>query len=97
MRPVLGVPFIRFNDFVGKISYLNELENHYKLGYGINTHNLDQLFKKVKELLNNNNKRNFFKTQKEKMLSEKIDYAIFVCELLNNYFNNSKSIVSSNF
>ena len=94
---VLGVPFIRFNDFVGKISYLNELENHYKLGYGINTHNLDQLFKKVKELLNNNNKRNFFKTQKEKMLSEKIDYAIFVCELLNNYCKNSKSIVSSNF
>ena len=63
---VLGVPFIRFNDFVGKISYLNELENHYKLGYGINTHNLDQLFKKVKELLNNNNKRNFLKLRKKK-------------------------------
>ena len=31
----LGIPFIRVNDFVGKISYLDELENYYKLGYGI--------------------------------------------------------------
>ena len=32
---VLGIPFIRFNDFVGRISYLEELENKYKLGFGI--------------------------------------------------------------
>ena len=32
---VLGVPFVRFNDFVGRIGYLNELENDYELGYGI--------------------------------------------------------------
>ena len=43
---VLGVPFIRFNDFVGKISYLDELENNYKLGFGINTNNNKKLYKK---------------------------------------------------
>ena len=32
---VLGVPFIRFNDFVGKIGYLRDLEDNYKLGFGI--------------------------------------------------------------
>ena len=32
---VLGVPFVRFNDFVGRIGYLRELENIYELGYGI--------------------------------------------------------------
>ena len=32
---VLGVPFVRFNDFVGRIGYLRELEDVYKLGYGI--------------------------------------------------------------
>ena len=32
---VLGVPFIRFNDFVGRIGYLREFEDVYKLGYGI--------------------------------------------------------------
>lgn len=32
---VLGVPFARFNDFVGRIGYLRELEDVYELGYGI--------------------------------------------------------------
>lgn len=32
---VLGVPFVRFNDFVGRIGYLRELEDKYELGYGI--------------------------------------------------------------
>ena len=32
---VLGTPFIRFNDFVGRIGYLRELEDVYQLGYGI--------------------------------------------------------------
>ena len=32
---VLGVPFVRFNDFVGRIGYLRELEDTYHLGYGI--------------------------------------------------------------
>ena len=32
---VLGVSFVRFNDFVGRIGYLRELEDKYELGYGI--------------------------------------------------------------
>lgn len=32
---VLGVSFVRFNDFVGRIGYLRELEDIYELGYGI--------------------------------------------------------------
>ena len=32
---VLGVPFVRFNDFVARIGYLRELEDKYELGYGI--------------------------------------------------------------
>ena len=32
---VLGLPFVRFNDFVGRIGYLRELEDKYELGYGI--------------------------------------------------------------
>ena len=32
---VLGTPFVRFNDFVGRIGYLRELEDTYQLGYGI--------------------------------------------------------------
>ena len=32
---VLGVPFVRFNDSVGRIGYLKELEDVYELGYGV--------------------------------------------------------------
>lgn len=32
---ILGTPFIRFNDFVGRINYMAELEDVYELGYGI--------------------------------------------------------------
>lgn len=32
---ILGVPFVRFNDFVGRIGYLRELEDKYELGYRI--------------------------------------------------------------
>ena len=32
---VVGTPFVRFNDFVGRIGYLRELEDTYELGYGI--------------------------------------------------------------
>ena len=32
---VLGVPFVWFNDFVGRIGYLKELEDVYELGYGV--------------------------------------------------------------
>ena len=34
---VLGTPSIRYNDFVGKLGYLEELEHKYGLTYGIRT------------------------------------------------------------
>ena len=39
---VLGVPFVRFNDFVGRIGYLRELEDVYGLGYGIHASELPE-------------------------------------------------------
>ncbi len=38
---VLGTPFVRFNDFVGRIGYLRELEDRYQLGYGVHATPLD--------------------------------------------------------
>ena len=32
---ILGTPFVRFNDFVGRIRYMAEMEDIYQLGYGI--------------------------------------------------------------
>ncbi len=87
---VLGVPFIRFNDFVGRIGYLNELENKYKLGYGIKTNEVDKLFKTVDGLLRMPNRKEIFQERRRKMLSEKIDYAAFLTWFIENYPESAK-------
>lgn len=82
---VLGVPFIRFNDFVGKIGYLNELERKYKLGYGIKTKDSDKLFEKVNELIQSKNLKQVFQNRRKSMLEEKIDFASFLTWFIQEY------------
>ena len=85
---VLGVPFIRYNDFVGRIGYLNELENNYQLGYGIKASvegSKDRLISKVKELLSMPDRETTWKLRRQKMLSEKIDYSKFLTWFIENY------------
>ena len=89
---VLGVPFIRFNDFVGRISYLDELENKYELGYGILPSKIDELYARVTSLLELNNRKEEFQLRKEKMLSEKIDYAQFLTWFIENYPKSKKEL-----
>jgi predicted glycosyltransferase len=82
---VLGVPFIRFNDFVGRISYLDELENKYKLGFGIKTKEVQQLYNKVEELVSLQDYSEIFQNRRIKMLSEKIEYSSFLTWFIENY------------
>ena len=92
---VLGTPFVRFNDFVGRIGYLNELENDYLLGYGIKASengSVEHLCNAVSELVNltpqERTKR--YQTRRLKMLSEKIDYAKFLIWFIENYPESKK-------
>lgn len=89
---VLGVPFIRFNDFVGEIGYLNELENKYKLGYGILTKDVESLYEKVKELVNTKDLIKQHQERRNLMLNEKIDLALFLTWFFENYPNSSEII-----
>jgi len=82
---VLGIPFIRFNDFVGKIGYLNDLENKYKLGYGIKSDDEELLFKTINKLLEKKEIKKEWQIKKEFMLSKKIDVAIFITRFIENY------------
>lgn len=47
---VLGVPFVRFNDFVGRIGYLRELEDVYGLGIGIRASSNELVSEGISEL-----------------------------------------------
>ena len=80
---VLGVPFVRFNDFVGRIGYLRDLEDKYQFGYGIKASadgSVDQLCSRVEELVSmpSAERKAVCAERREKMLSEKVDYAKFL-------------------
>jgi len=78
---VLGTPSIRFNDFVGEIGYLEELEHKFGLTYGIRTSNPQRLYDKIDELLALPNLKETFEAKKNKMLSQKIDFSIYMKDL----------------
>ena len=102
---VLGTPFVRFNDFVGRIGYLRELEDVYQLGYGIHATRLTEesmirrndgslqpsgveaLYNAVETLvaMPAEERRALYAARREKMLSEKIDYAKFLTWFIENY------------
>ena len=82
---VLGVPYVRFNDFVGKIGYLNELENKYQLGYGITPDREEELYETVNMLLAMPDRKDVFLARKQRMLEEKINFATFLTDFIENY------------
>jgi hypothetical protein len=79
---VLGTPAIRFNDFVGELSYLEELEHLFNLTYGIKTNHPEQLLQKVNELLQSSNLKQYWQSKRQKMLTERIDFADFMTKLV---------------
>jgi len=82
---VLGTPFIRYNDFVGKIGYLKELEEVYKLGFGFRTNEYDEMLNKLNELLLTKNIEGLFIERRKIMLKDKIELSSFLTWLIENY------------
>lgn len=85
---VLGVPFVRYNDFVGRIGYLNELEDEFHLGFGIKASDkgsAEKMYKVVEDLLATPNLKEEWQERRQRMLSEKIDYAKFLTWFIENY------------
>lgn len=94
---VLGVPFVRFNDFTGRISYLNELEDDYKLGVGIKSNDPDNLYHVIEELVHMDNKKQVFGERRNKMLSDKIDTEKFLTWFISNYPASKKQVNERDF
>ena len=82
---VLGVPFIRFNDFVGRIGYLNQLENTYKLGFGINPSEPTHLLETISELLVMQDRKLVFQNRRKEMLYKNINVSSFLLWFIENY------------
>ena len=82
---MLGIPSVRFSDFAGKISVLEELEHKYGLTFGIKTKNPKQLFEKIEELLAMPDLREEFQRRRQIMLANKIDVTAFFVWFIENY------------
>ena len=112
---VLGTPFVRYNDFVGRIGYLDELEepqtkqyvdylhldHHYNLGVGIRASeegSKERLYATVERMvaLAPEERTRIYGERREKMLSEKIDYAKFLTWFIENYPSSAKEAKGKN-
>ena len=89
---VLGIPFLRFNDFVGRIGYLIELEDEYKLGFGIKPKEPEKLFKIVDELLQTKNLEERYQEKRKHLLEDKLDTAKFLSWFIENYPESVKTM-----
>ncbi len=92
---VLGTPFIRYNDFVGRIGYLRELEEKYQLGFGIKSGQEELLMQIIKDIVIMPNTKEVFQERRKKMLKDKIDYSKFLTWFIEN-FPKSKQIMQKN-
>jgi hypothetical protein len=88
---VLGTPALRFNDFVGELSYLEDLEHNYGLTYGIKTNDLDKLYQKLDELLNTPHLKQEWEKKRSFMLTKKSNFAKWMINFFQNYPNSIKS------
>ena len=74
---VLGTPSIRCNDFVGRLAYLEELEQHYTLGIGVMPAEKESILEHVNKLLSNENLEEEWEKKRKNMLADKIDVTSF--------------------
>lgn len=78
---VLGVPAFRLNDFVGRISYLRELES-YGLAFGYQPGREDQLLADLARTMSEPDRDRIFAQRRERMLAEQGDPLPWLLSLL---------------
>lgn len=82
---VLGTPAIKCNSFAGRLSVPNELEQRYGLCYSFLPNEAESFFDKIQELISMKGLKKEWQLRRQKMLSEKIDYAQFLTWFIENY------------
>jgi predicted glycosyltransferase len=75
---MLGIPSLRFNTFVGRISYLEELEHKYGLTFGFSPDCFDGMIARIGELLSQKDLKEVWKKKRDRMLEDKIDLTAFM-------------------
>ncbi len=82
---MLGTPSLRYSDFSGRISVLEELEQQYHLTFGIPTDSGERLIAKAQEILSMENPKVTFQARRKRMLEDKIDVTAFITWFVEEY------------
>lgn len=81
---ILGTPAIRFNDFVGRITVMDEKEHKYGLTYGFKSNQFDEMLLKIEELLKIPTLKEEWLQRRDKMIEGMVDLNKFVIERIEN-------------
>lgn len=87
---MLGTPSIRFNNFNGKISVIEELEKKYNLSYSLNTKESDKLILLINKLVIESSEN--YRERRIQMLKEKINVSAFYIWMISNYPNSINNL-----
>ncbi len=82
---MLGTPSVRFSDFAGRISVLEELEHTYGLTVGIPTSEPERLFGTIQRLLDHGDLQAAWAERRDAMLADKIDLSAFLIWLMGTF------------
>ena len=71
---VLGIPAVRINTFIGKSTVIGELEEKYKLAYGIHPENEKEIIKTIEYLSTDKSVDKVWEDRKNRLLKDKINF-----------------------
>jgi len=87
---MIGLPNLRFSDFSGRISVLEELEKVYHLTIGIKTSDPQRLIREARDLLLSADSKKEYQKRRNMMLEDKIDVTAFLSWFIEEYPNSSR-------
>ena len=93
---VLGTPFLRFSDFVGRLGYLRELEERYRLGYGVTPDRPGELLDRSAQLAANP-APDTYRERRQRMLSEKCNTSDFFHQYILDFQQKNHGIKQVSF
>lgn len=94
---MLGVPFVRYNSFVGKLTYLAQLEDDYQLGYGFRPGEEARMMQVIRGILYPRMDKTDWKKRRDAMLQGKVNTAAFLGWFIPNYPHSYREILSKSF
>jgi predicted glycosyltransferase len=82
---VLGTPSLRCNTFVGRLSYLEELEHRYQLTFGFLPSQFSDLLRTLDDILGAADAKASWAERRARMLADKIDPTDFYHEQITSF------------